>query len=135
MFLVNSRLGLVSATPLGFSREDLHLAGAHLLPKLRWHFAEFLNESSLTRLGILSPSTCVGLRYGHLAFWLEDFLGSVESAALRPLRGSRSRLGLNPPDLPEGSAYSLGPGFPAPGPPILLRPPFADNDRAVVQDC
>src|SRR3979409_2605259 len=26
---------------------------AHLLPKLRCHFAEFLNQGSLTRLGIL----------------------------------------------------------------------------------
>jgi hypothetical protein len=39
---------------------------APLLPKLRGHFAEFLNNSSLARLRILSSSTCVGLRYGHL---------------------------------------------------------------------
>ena len=38
---------------------------AHLLPKLRCQFAEFLNQSSLTRLGILSLPTCVGLRYGR----------------------------------------------------------------------
>jgi hypothetical protein len=93
VFLVNSRLGLVSATSFGSGREDLHLAEAHLLPKLRWHFAEFLNESSLTRLRILSSSTCVGLRYGRLAVWLEAFLGSLESAGLRPLRSSPSRLG------------------------------------------
>ncbi len=30
---------------------------AHLLPKLRCHFAEFLNQGSLTRLGILTPPT------------------------------------------------------------------------------
>jgi len=29
-------------------------------------FAEFLNEHCSGRLGILSPSTCVGLRYEHL---------------------------------------------------------------------
>ena len=33
------------------------------------------------RLRILSPSTCVGLRYGHLKSSLEAFLGSVESAS------------------------------------------------------
>ena len=66
MFLVNSRLGLFSATSFGSMREAFHLTKAHLLPKLRWQFAEFLNESSLTRLRILSQSTCVGLRYGHL---------------------------------------------------------------------
>ena len=37
---------------------------APLLPKLRGHFAEFLNNTSSAGLGILSPSTCVGLRYG-----------------------------------------------------------------------
>ena len=39
---------------------------AHLLPKLRCYFAEFLNQSSLKRLGILYLPTCVGLRYGHI---------------------------------------------------------------------
>ena len=66
MFLVNSRHRLVTATPFGFAREGLHLMGAHLIPKLRCQFAEFLNQSSLKRLGILSPPTCVGLRYGLL---------------------------------------------------------------------
>ena len=39
---------------------------APLLPKLRGHFAEFLNNASSVGLGILSPSTCVGLRYGSM---------------------------------------------------------------------
>ena len=43
-----------------------HISVAPLLPKLRGNFAEFLNNSSLARLRILSSSTCVGLRYGHL---------------------------------------------------------------------
>ena len=34
-----------------------------LIPKLRGHFAEFLNHSSLAHLRILSLTTCVGLRY------------------------------------------------------------------------
>ena len=38
---------------------------APLLPKLRGHFAEFLDNASPAGLGILSPSTCVGLRYGY----------------------------------------------------------------------
>jgi hypothetical protein len=37
---------------------------ALLLPKLRSHFAEFLNNASPVGLRILSSSTCVGLRYG-----------------------------------------------------------------------
>ena len=44
----------------------LHITQASLLPKLRDHFAEFLNEGSLARLRILSSPTCVGLRYGLL---------------------------------------------------------------------
>jgi hypothetical protein len=36
-----------------------------LLPKLRRHFAEFLQCSSLKRLGMLYLSTCVGFGYGH----------------------------------------------------------------------
>ncbi len=35
-----------------------------LIPKLRRQFAEFLQQSSLKRLGILYQSTCVGLGYG-----------------------------------------------------------------------
>jgi hypothetical protein len=65
VFLVNSRLGLVTAAPSGSTREALHLTGASLLPKLRDDFAEFLNEGYLAHLGILYQSTCVGSRYGH----------------------------------------------------------------------
>jgi hypothetical protein len=35
-----------------------------LLPKLRVQFAEFLQRSSLKRLGILYLTTCVGFGYG-----------------------------------------------------------------------
>ena len=38
---------------------------APLIPKLRGHFAEFLNNASPAGLRILSSSTCVGLRYGY----------------------------------------------------------------------
>ena len=50
-----------------------------LLPKLRGHFAEFLNHSSPDRLGILYLTTCVGLGYGPHMFSLEAFLGSIGS--------------------------------------------------------
>ena len=57
MFLLNSCLGQFSAASLE----------ALLLPKLRSHFAEFLNNASPVGLRILSSSTCVGLRYGYPA--------------------------------------------------------------------
>ena len=41
------------------------LTQAPLLPKLRGHFAEFLDNASPAGLRILSSSTCVGLRYGY----------------------------------------------------------------------
>jgi hypothetical protein len=65
VFLVNSRLGLFSATPSRYFCKSFHANGVPLLPKLRGYFAEFLNEGSLARLRILTPPTCVGLRYGH----------------------------------------------------------------------
>ena len=50
-----------------------------LLPKLRGHFAEFLNHSSLELLSILYLTTCVGLGYGPHKNSLEAFLGSIGS--------------------------------------------------------
>ena len=82
MFLVNSRYRHFSAAPFSSTCKLLHLQRAHLLPKLRCHFAEFLNQGSLKRLGILSLSTCVGLRYDHLAISLEAFLGSMGPISL-----------------------------------------------------
>ena len=76
MFLLNSRRTRFTAAP-----SSLHSTGALLLPKLRSQFAEFLNKLSLERLWIFSSSTCVGLWYGSHPLSLEDFLGSVESAA------------------------------------------------------
>jgi hypothetical protein len=86
VFLVNSRHPHFSATPFGSECEFLHLMEAHLLPKLRCQFAEFLDQSYLERLGILTPPTCVGLRYGHQTDSLEAFLGSMGSASLHPKR-------------------------------------------------
>ena len=52
---------------------------APLLPKLRGHFAEFLNRDSLERLGILYLTTCVGLGYGRLEPRADAFLDSIGS--------------------------------------------------------
>ena len=68
MFLLNSRLGRFSAAGVGSIREGLHLEPAPLLPKLRGHFAEFLNQDSLERLRLLASPTCVGYRYGRTKY-------------------------------------------------------------------
>ena len=86
MFLLNSRLGLFSAASFE----------APLLPKLRGHFAEFLNKSSLVRLRILSSPTCVGLRYGHPYNILAPFLASVDSHASLLIFRSPSQLRKHP---------------------------------------
>src|SRR6476646_2054231 len=57
VFLVNSRLALVSAASSGSGREVRHPTEAPLLPKLRGQFAEFLNQSSPDRLRILYVPT------------------------------------------------------------------------------
>ena len=62
--MVNSRLGRFTAAPSSSTREGFHSTGASLLPKLRDHFAEFLNEGSSDRLGILYLPTCVGFGTG-----------------------------------------------------------------------
>ena len=51
--------------PVLLHPQGLHILRAHLLPKLRCKFAEFLHPSSLKRLSIFSSPTCVGLRYGR----------------------------------------------------------------------
>ena len=64
-----------------------HVSMAPLLPKLRGHFAEFLNKGSPVRLRIFFSSTCVGLRYGYLEIFssfsrrrrFEDFVSLVHS--------------------------------------------------------
>ena len=61
--------------------------GAPLLPKLRGHFAEFLNHNSLDRLGILYLITCVGLGYGQLEPHADAFLGSIGSSDPHQRRG------------------------------------------------
>jgi hypothetical protein len=68
------------------------LPTAHLLPKLRCEFAEFLHRGSLKRLGILSPSTCVGLRYGLRFGSPSRFFLAVWSHSLCGPKASTSRL-------------------------------------------
>ena len=104
----------------------LHFTGAILLPKLRNYFAEFLNQSSLARLGILYLSTCVGLGYGRHAHWLEIFLGGMGVQWLR-----LKRLGIAPrasrgPDLPGPHPTRLPRVYQRPGPLTLPRRPIAD---------
>ena len=114
VFLVNSRLALVSAASSGLGREVRHPTEAPLLPKLRGQFAEFLNQSSPDRLSILYLPTCVGLGYGHRANSLEVFLGSMGSVTSP--EAARHRISeLMPDGFTYRTPYMLTPGQPTPG--------------------
>jgi hypothetical protein len=120
---------------LGSSREGLHLLQAHLLPKLRCQFAEFLLPSSLKRLRIFISPTCVGFRYGRSRLELSGFsweLGISNFAEQAPLVVAPQ---LSPADLPTGHAYTLEPGQPTPGPLNLLRPHIASGIGAGILTC
>ena len=49
------------------------ISAAPLLPKLRGHFAEFLNHSYLAHLRILSLTSCGGLRYRYVYNFFRSF--------------------------------------------------------------
>ena len=101
--MVNSRFSLFTAALSGFTREEFHLTGAPLIPKLRGDFAEFLNEGYLDHLSILYLSTCVGFGTGT-RFLPRGFswrYGVRDSPALKPAgiapQVMRSRICLGPP--------------------------------------
>ena len=134
MFLVNSRHPLITATRSGLAREGLHRDGHTFFRSYGVSLLSSLTtvlSSALVYSTRLPESVCGTVTYDAR---YEDFLGSVGSATLRPLRDSSSPLGVwnGPPDLPSGPAYRLEPGRPSPGWPTLLRPLFADNASSVV---
>ena len=127
MFLVNSRLGQVTAASSGSGSKSLHPTGASLLPKLRDHFAEFLNEGSLDHLGMLYLSTCVG--FGTGAFPLPRGFSWRHGIDDSPARSRlTSPLGLNEPRIFLGFALRVCPWttnamvrLPFPVPPSVKR--------------
>ncbi len=94
---------------------------APLLPKLRGHFAEFLNHDSLDLLSILYLTTCVGLGYGQLEPRVDAFLGSIGSSDHTlygfPFNSQPSR----ETDLPISRPTVLAWDYHRPGPTTFLR--------------
>ena len=89
---------------------------AMLLPKLRIHFAEFLNASSSVRLRLLGSPTCVGLWYGPPQHILRGCFPSPWLRALRPPVEGLPPGSARRADLPARlSASPLRPGLPPPG--------------------
>ena len=92
MFLVNSRLGLFSATTLGSRSKSLHHCG-YPYPEVTVHFAEFLNEVLPRTLGF-SPRIPVSVYGTGGSFLTRSFsrqLGSIPSEQVP----STSRLSLS----------------------------------------
>ena len=94
MFLVNSRLGLFTATLSRSTSKSLHATRVPLLPKLRGDFAEFLSESCLALLRIFFLPTCGGLRYGLIILSYAKIFLAIWNQHLRIRRSSTLRLTL-----------------------------------------
>ena len=126
-------LGPFHCGPLELDPNGLHSTGAPLLPKLRGHFAEFLNEGSSDHLGILYLPTCVGFGTGtsHLPRRFSrrhGFRNFAHRWARHPVSG------LSPADLPTGRPTRLPQDDHRLGFPNLPRPPIGDNDGYVVPE-
>ena len=65
MFLLNSRLAFFSATPERSTRKEFHPPGCPLFQSYGALLPSSLAKVRPSALGLLSPPTCVGLRYGH----------------------------------------------------------------------
>ena len=119
VFLLNSRLGLLCATHNTFT------PWATLLPKLRVHFAEFLNASSLVRLRFLILPTCVGFTvFISLALdsisWHPDYTRFASTFSPLPVTAHlRLRISLQP-----SSAYCFDRYYHSPAGFHLMRPAF-----------
>ena len=92
--MVNSRLGLFTATLSRFTSKLLHGTRVPLLPKLRGDFAEFLSESCLALLRIFFLPSCGGLRYGLSIISNAKFFLAIWNQHLQIRRSSTSRLTL-----------------------------------------
>ena len=102
-------LGPIHCGPAERAARGCTPSGASLLPKLRDHYAEFLDHVSLVHLRLLASPTCVGLRYGHSqpsppSFSRVSTPGNSGSGEPSP---SHSALGVAPYGVGRPSAWPL----------------------------
>ena len=127
--MLNSRLGLFTAALSG-----LHPNRAPLLPKLRGHFAEFLNESSLDHLRILSSPTWCRFAVRAPLTSLEAFLGSVESGTSLLHFARHHSSALWETDLPISQPNCLDADIQYRAYPYPPASPHCSNGEEVVQE-
>ncbi len=133
MFLVNSRLGLVTATTRKAGREVLfpkwhpfsRSYGANLPSSFTWILSSALGFSPRVRVSVYGT--------GSLISHIEDFLGSMirESLWARP---SYSSLRIVLADFPTKTPYTLKPGQSKPGSPFTSASPLSSNNIKLVQE-
>ena len=133
MFLVNSRLGLVTAATQKFEREVHFLEwhpfsrsyGANLPSSFTWILSSALGFSPRVRVSVYSTVSQISN--------IEDFLGSMirESLWARP---SYSSLRIILTDLPIRTSYTLKPGQSKPGSPFTSASPHSSNNIKLVQE-
>ena len=135
MFLINSRSHLVTAASRSSESKSHH--------RRRRTFSRSYGTilpSSFTRVlsSALGFSPCLPVSvYGTVTCYLKlrRFSWKHGINAFAPHGHSPSRLSIDPPDLPKGSAYTLGPGQPTPGTPSLLRLSIAVTPGAGILTC
>jgi hypothetical protein len=101
VFLVNSRLGLVSAAPQRSGRKGLHPRGRPFSRSYGANLPSSLTRTHPSTLVLSHPPTCVGLRYGRVRLPLAGFSRKWGS----------TRLALVSRGLPRasgGTPYTLG---------------------------
>ena len=133
--MVNSRMGLFTATLSSSSSKCLHSTRVPLLPKLRGDFAEFLSESYLAHLSIFYQPTCGGLQYGYRVFSMRRFSWQCGINIFCSVEHPHNASVYNElADFPTNSTYTLKHSHPFECVPILLRPSASDNDYQIVQE-
>ena len=105
VFLINSRFPLFSATTTSSTRRSPVVAP--LLPKLRGHFAEFLNHSSPERLSIFNLTTCVGLGYGPYTHIARGFSRQYRITTINPIGSTHHASTTSAADLPTTRSARL----------------------------
>ena len=88
-------LGLLFCRRLQLQELISSPAPAILLPKLRMHFAEFLNEGFPAHLRILSPPTCVGFGTGTCRL-VRSFSWQCSTSEFDLFRRTRLSIGSQP---------------------------------------
>ena len=119
--------------PLEASEASSYTSEAHLIPKIRCQFAEFLNQGSSTRLRILISPTCVGLRYGQLLISFRGFSrhDSIDDSKRSPKRLlSLSGLGRMYSGFAYYTTYTLRATIPSVTSSNSMRPPITQTIKS-----